>query len=553
MNLIFKRISLRFLSFCVIFCALFSACGCSGGGAGKVLGFSLATAPENLDPQTASNSSAITIVNNIFEGLYRRTPDNKFELGAAKKVDISQDGKTYTYTIKDDLSWKYYNSESKMEDGTVVDFKVTADDFLFAFQRLMDPDVQTPYSSNYYFIKNAKSVKEGRKPPSSLGVRVNNQGQLIIEIERKTPLMEELLSSAPAMPCNREFFSLTRGRYGVKGSMLLSNGPYYVHMWQNTDDARKVRLKANEKYYDRDKISILGINLTVRGKTEAFELYRKNDIDTAIIGYNQFKSAKVPQNLTKPFQNSVVGIGLNQSSKYFENEKIRKALAMAIDREQLQTLLREDQLIAWALVPNSVKIGSENYREAVGDFAVPAYNPEKAKDLLKQGISELKSAYGGASLNSVSILVDEEKYSALDQILQTWQKQLGIFMQIDAQPKENYLKKLKNGEFDCVLMTISSDSDTPSSILNKFSKESSFNHINANLSGYQEILNSASLQEDFESMSNKYLEAEKFVCYSGNFMPIYYQTEYFVWQNNLKDLIFDPGSKQLYYMYARKE
>ena len=153
MNLIFKRISLRFLSFCVIFCALFLTCGCGGGGAGKVLGFSLATAPENLDPQTASNSSAITIVNNIFEGLYRRTLDNKFELGAAKNVDISPDGKTYTYTIKDDLSWKYYNSESKMEDGTVVDFKVTADDFLFAFQRLMDPDVQTPYSSNYYFIK----------------------------------------------------------------------------------------------------------------------------------------------------------------------------------------------------------------------------------------------------------------------------------------------------------------------------------------------------------------------------------------------------------------
>ena len=226
---------------------------------------------------------------------------------------------------------------------------------------------------------------------------------------------------------------------------------------------------------------------------------------------------------------------------------------MAIDRKQLQNLLREDQSIAWALVPNSVTIGSQNYREAAGECSVPEYNPEKAKNLLKQGISELKAADVGANLNSVSILVDEEKYSALNQILQTWQKDLGIFMQIDAQPKENYLKKLKNGEFDCVLTTVSSDSDTPSSVLNKFSKESPLNHINANISGYQEILNSASLQEDFESMSDKYLEAEKLICHLGNFIPIYYQTEYFVWQNNLKNLIFDPGSKQIYYMYARKD
>ena len=470
MNLFFIRISRKFLSFLTIFCFSLSACGCVGGGGGKVLGFSLATAPENLDPQTASNSSAITIVNNIFEGLYRRTLDNKFELGAAKKVDISPDGKTYTYTIKDDMCWKYYNSESKMEDGTAVDFKVTADDFLFAFQRLMDPNVETPYSSNYYFIKNARSVKEGRKPIESLGVSVNGKGQLVLKLEHKTPLMEELLSSAPAMPCNRKFFEMTKGRYGIKGAMLLSNGPYYVHRWQNTDDAKKVRLKANEKYYDRDKISISGVNLTVRGKAEAFELYRKNDIDTAIISYEQFNLAKIAPKLSQPFQNSVVGIGLNQSSKYFENQKIRTALSMAVDRNHLKQLLREDQVIAWALVPSSVTIGSQNYREAAGNFAVSKYNPNAARDLLKQGLDELRATNKGASLNSVSILVDEETYSTLDQILQTWQKELGVFMQIDVQPKENYLKKLKNSEFDCALMTLNSDSDTPSSILNKFVK-----------------------------------------------------------------------------------
>ena len=150
------------------------------------------------------------------------------------------------------------------------------------------------------------------------------------------------------------------------------------------------------------------------------------------------------------------------------------------------------------------------------------------------------------------ILVDEDSYPVLDQILQTWQKELGVFIQIDVQSGENYSKRLKNGDFECAIMAVSSDSDTPSSVLNKFMKDSPFNYAKANIDGYSEILSSTVTQETVRSMANRYFEAERAVCYNGNFIPIYYQTEYFVWQKNVNNIIFDQGSKQCYYRYAYK-
>lgn len=553
MNLNIARIIRYIVSICVVLCIVISTCGCSGESSAKAISFSVSSNPDNLDPQTASSSSSIMVINNIFEGLYKRTVGNKFELGCAENVETSSDGKTYTYTLRDDIYWKYYSKNNVMDDGQVIDSKVTADDFLFAFQRLMDPKVETPYSSNYYFIKNAKDVKSGKKSMSSLGVSVNEKGQLVLQVEYNTPLMEELLSSAPAMPCNKEFFKLTKGRYGAKGDMILSNGPFFLNTWKNTEDAKKVKLKSNDKYYDYSKILVSSVNLAVRTRSEAFELYKKNDVDTAIINHDQFSSAKISSKLSTPFQNIVVGIGFNESGKYFANENIRKALALALDREKLKTALNEDQIIASALVPSSVTIGSENYRKIVGENACPSCDFGRAKELLKQGLEELKEKTGKTvNLNSLSILVDEDSYPVLDQILQTWQKELGVFIQIDVQSRESYLKRLKNGEFECVIMSVSSDSDTPSSVLNKFMKDSQFNYTKTNIDGYSEILSSTVTQESVESMANRYFEAERAVCFNGNFIPIYYQTEYFVWQNNINNIIFDQGSKQCYYRYAYK-
>ncbi|MDE5853424.1 MAG: peptide ABC transporter substrate-binding protein [Oscillospiraceae bacterium] len=541
----FKKIVCLSLVFAFLFLS-----GCSGDSVGELLSYSLSNDPKNLDPQTASDPGAIMIINNIFEGLYRRTLQDTFELGSASKVEVSSDGKTYCYTIKDNVKWKYYTNDNKMEDGKLIDAKLTADDFLFGFQRLMDPKVSTPYSSDYYFIKNAKKVKEGELPLSELGVRVNEEGQFILEVEHKTPLMEELLSSAPAMPCNKDFFYSTKGRYGAKGSMMISNGPFFLSAWFNTDDSKFVRIRANDKYYDANSVVPLGVNLTVRKQSEAYNKYKSHDIDTAIVNNEQFMDGKLYLHSYQQFQNSVVGIGFNQNKEQFANEKIRTALATAVDRDGFSSVLQQDQLIAKAIVPKSVTIGSTNYRAYVGDDACPIYDSKKAKALLDVGLAEIKSKNKKINdLNSMSILVSEKMSAVVEQTLQNWQRDLGVFLKIDAQPEKEYNKKLKSGEYDCAVMTFTSDADNPSSILGKFSNKSSANFTNSNIPNYQKMLDNASVQESLDSMAREYYNIEQEICNKGNFIPIYYQAEYFVY-HNLKDIIFDQGSRQFYYMYA---
>lgn len=546
----FSKFLKKVVCLSLVFAILFLS-GCSSDNVGELISYSLLNDPKNLDPQTASDPGAIMIINNIFEGLYRRTLQDTFELGVASKVEVSSDEKTYYYTIKDDLKWKYYTNDNKMEDGKLIDAKVTADDFLFGFQRLMDPKVSTPYSSDYYFIKNAKKVKEGELPLSELGVRVNEEGQFILEVEHKTPLMEELLSSAPAMPCNKDFFYSTKGRYGAKGSMIISNGPFFLSAWFNTDDSKFVRIRANDKYYDANSVVPLGINLTVRKQSEAYNKYKNHDIDTAIVNNEQFIDGKLYLHNYQQFQNSVIGIGFNQNKEQFANENIRTALATAIDRDNLNSVLQQDdQLIAKAIVPKSVTIGSTNYRAYIGNDACPVYDSKKAKELLDVGLSEIKSKNKKINdLNSMSILVNEKMSAVVEQTLQNWQRDLGVFLKIDAQPEEAYNKKLKSGEYDCAVMTFTSDADNPSSILSKFSIKSFANFINANIPNYQKMLDNASVQESLDSMAKEYYAIEKEICTNGNFIPIYYQAEYFVC-HNVKNIIFDQGSRQFYYMYA---
>ena len=371
------------------------------------------------------------------------------------------------------------------------------------------------------------------------------------------------MSLAPTMPCNKEFFNYTKGRYGLNLDTVLCNGKFYVHQWPQNQKIKKLRLRVNKNNPDSNNIKILGINLSQRTKLEAFKLINKNEIDSAIFNATEFNLNKIYSNNKQIFQNSTCGIIFNQNNMLFQNNKIKKALAMSTNHEQIKNSLNTNTMTkAYGIVPNSVNINKTSYRKLTNNISpLPKYDPELAKSLFKQGLTEIqnKNSYKNntknkksnkqpqVNLNNFSILVQENNYNLINELLQNWQQTFNLYLKIQVCNNDDYLTKLKNQNFDCAIITIENDFNSPSCTLNQFTNY----YDNNTLPELQSLLGTAAKANNEQDMANVYFEAEQKILHDGAFIPLFHPNKAFVLNKNFKNVLFINSCKQLYFEFTQ--
>lgn len=203
---------------CLTLCLLLLVpCGCrkkSSAPQDATIYYNLTHEPDSLDPQIADDPSARLIVTNLFEGLVRLDKNECIIPGAAKSWSISDDGRVYSFRLREDAKWSDKTS-------------VTAEDFYFGICRTLSPETGCKNVSDFFSIKNAEKVYKGELPLSSLGVYPSDD-TLIIELELADPDFLSSLTSPAAMPCRKAFFEDTCGQYGREPDKLISNGAFSV-------------------------------------------------------------------------------------------------------------------------------------------------------------------------------------------------------------------------------------------------------------------------------------------------------------------------------------
>ena len=539
----FKKICYISFAITIVFIiSIFS--GCKKSKFDNLISYSFLNDVHNLDPQTACESEEITIINNIYEGLFKKSLDGGYENGVAKNIEISEDEKKYTFELKQNVFWKMPNKPNEKN-------KVTAQDFVFAFKRLISPKTNSPYASNYFFIKNKKKINEGKEDLNNLGISAASDNKLILELEFATPFLKQLLAETPAMPCNKDFFESTNGRYGLTKANIASNGPFFLSSWETTGKTKKIKIRRNADYHFKDIVKIIGVNFSIRDKDSAFNLFQKKETNTAIVDQTQFDELSKNEITSQNFQNSVSGLVFNNNIPFFALKETRFALSSAVNREILKNKLTKSQTIAYNIVPNSVTINGVCYNKQRpdGEPLCPKYNPDIAKKLITASKNIMKNENKNFNINSYSILINSEKHFVLDQLLQTWQKDLNIFLKIQPEDKETYYKKLKNKEFDIALITLNSKYNSPASILSGFKNNSPFNYMSYDIPEFDETLNFA-ISPTISHTLTKYFKAEQMICHNGYFIPLFFETSYFVHDSKLKNIIFSPASKKFYYAYS---
>ena len=394
-----------------------------------------------------------------------------------------------------------------------------------------------------------------------LGVYANSDTELVIELERPNAFLLELLSTAPAMPCNEQFFNETRGEYGLKGAALISNSAYEADRWIV---GSYIKLIPNQRYYDQDQIHLNSMvfwlcysDTPAEGETQSEILTRFYDGDSvAYTCSGKPDSGLFGSSYTlTTHDNTVWGLTFNQRSadsvkqQILNNQDFRLAIANCFDRSRYQDLLPEYLTVTDTIIPPGVSIDGSSYRDQTGDMTVYGLNSDSAKSHYQA----MLNATGVQQVTGLSVLIaendsvnNEQYFGYLSQVIQ---RELNLFLTVETVDQSEFDSRLSSGNYDLAIVSLEADFDHPISILEDFqtgSAENTTGYSDSTLDSYLDQLYRGS---DGEAGLCKL--AEQHLLDSGIFLPLYYQTSYLAVNKSVSGVFLNPQNGAVDFRYAR--
>ena len=241
----------------------------------QVLNWNEASELATMDPSKVMDTIGGDMLNNTMEGLYRLGKDSKVEPGIATKTTVSKDNLTYTFTLRKNAKWS--NGDP-----------VTAKDFVYSWQRTVDPKTAAAYSYLFSGIKNADDIVAGKKAPSTLGVKAVGKYKLVVNLEKQLPYFKLLMGFVVFAPQNQKAVEQYGSKYGTAAKYMCYDGPFKMTEWTGTN--LKWKLVKNDNYWDKKNVKLSEINFSVnKSTTTSYNLYQSKKLDETILSPEQAK------------------------------------------------------------------------------------------------------------------------------------------------------------------------------------------------------------------------------------------------------------------------
>lgn len=318
------------------------------------------TDPTTLDHQKTSTVAEGNLMRDLYEGLV--TEDAKAEVipGVAESWEISDDGLTYTFKLRQDAKWS--NGDP-----------VTAEDFVYAYQRIQDPKTAAPYANMLYVMQNAEGINKGEKQAADLGVKAVDEHTLEIKLTAPTPYFLQLLTHQTGYPIHKKSVEQYGDQFTRPGNMV-TNGAYMLEAFTPND---KIVMKKNPNFHDAANVKIDVVNwipfeerATCLRRFEAGEVLSCSDLDNGQMDYMKEKLGD--QVRVAPYLGTYYLPVKGKEGSKLKDARVRQAISMAIDRDFLaKEIWRGSMLPGYSLVPP----GIDNYPD-------PVYLPYKDQDIL---------------------------------------------------------------------------------------------------------------------------------------------------------------------------
>jgi oligopeptide transport system substrate-binding protein len=334
-----------------------------------------------MDSVMAQDVVSFTMLNAVNEGLYRLDPDQKVIDGVADGKPVANaDGTVYTIKLKQDTKWS--NGDP-----------VTAHDFVYAWQRSIDPATASPYGPYFMSgkIKNASEIAAGKMKASELGIKATDDYTLEITLVQPLPYFDSFITFPLFQPQDQKYVESQGKDYGKDASHLIYNGPFTMTKWDGPQGTEWVLAK-NDTYWDAKDVSLKTVNFNVSKDPQASaNAFEAGEVDItpklaqpAII--SQYENSP---NLERYLEPSVFWLKFNEKNPILKNVNIRKALSLAVDKEAFtKDVLANGSVPAnYIVAADFTSLNGKDFRADTGKYLES--NKDEAKKYWEKGLAEL--------------------------------------------------------------------------------------------------------------------------------------------------------------------
>ena len=497
-----------------------------------------------MDISLAEDAVAFNIFNNVNEGLFRLNKENVAEPALADgEPEVSEDGLTYTFKLRD----------SNWSDGTPV----TAKDFVYSWQRSIDPDTGSPYGAYMMAgsIVNATEIAAGEMEPTELAVKAVDDNTLEVQLERPVPYFMSLMSFPTFYPQNEAFVTEKGDAYASNSENLIFNGPFTLTDWDGTGLTWK--MQKNPEYWDAETVKLDTINVdVVKEPATAVNLYNSGEKDRAGLAGEFARQYANDENLVTDLEPTLFYFKLNQERKgeknALANVNIRKAIAQGFNKQDLvDVVLANGSLPANFLVPTEFSFDESkaDFRDVNGDLI--EFNAEEAGKLWATGLEEL-----GVEEVTLEILGgDTETAKNMDAYLkaQLEENLEGLTIDLKAVPFGVRLELDEAQDYDIQTAGWGPDYQDPMTFIDLFVTGSPQNKMGYSNPEYDALVESAKgeLATDAAGRWEAMAKAEKILLADdAAIAPIYQRGAMALQQPYVNDIIKHPFGGDFSYKWA---
>lgn len=478
----------------------------------------LETPVESLDPQQATDGTSFEVIADYTDGLMQMDADGQAVPAIAESYDLSDDGLTYTFHLRSDAKWS---------NGTPV----TAADFVFAWQRAVDPAVASEYAymlSDIGQIKNAAEIIAGDMDKSELGVTAVDDTTLQVELNVPVSYFLSLMYFPTFYPVNEEFFNSCGDTFATSPETTLSNGAFILDSYEPA--ATAFHLTKNADYYDAGRVQLSGLNYQViQDSQQALMSYQTGALDTTLVNGEQVDQVKDDPEFKTVGAGYLWYVSPNMDAvPELANLNVRLALTMAIDRDAITgDVLKDGSAPTYTAVPPEFAAGPDgsDFSADQEKFAdVCTCDATSAADYWTKGLEEL-----GITELSLDMVVDaDDAPQKVAQVLkEQWETTLpGLTVNLVVEPKKQRVQDMQDGNYQLGLTRWGPDYADSMTYLGMWVSGNSNNYglwSNADYDAIIDECTTGDLCTDAEGRWERLYDAEQIVMDEAVIFPLYTQ------------------------------
>ena len=508
--------------------ALVLALCCFGlaGAEERYLGVMLGTNVMSLDTNLATDGESFEVIADCIDGLMQMDADGAAIPAIAESYDLSEDGKTYTFHLRD----------AKWQNGDPV----TANDFVFAWRRICQEAGEYAYlfDTSVGCVKNADAIIYEGADPTTLGVSAPDEKTFVVELEVPVSFFPSLMYFPTFYPINEAFYnSCEAGTYGTSPETFLSNGAFVLESY--TPGTANLSVKKNPDYWDADRVKLAGIKYQVVGSSDnALTAFKTGALDVVTISGNQVasaqKDAKLAENLKVTGAGYLWYLTFSQTENNAEggklaNANLRLAISNSIDREALvEDYVMDGSLDTYTAVPPQFAASATTGEDFSADqemFAdVCGYNPEKALEYYNAAIEEL-----GTDTFTFTMIYGNNEGDEVAKVAQAIKSQVeenlpGLTINLQPMTKAERIDKMQNDNYDVALTRCGPDYADPMTYMGMWITDNSNNYGFWSNEAYDKLIadcTTGAYISDYDARWAALYEAEALVMNEAVIAPLY--------------------------------